>query len=328
MPNSQVGEPIVITKPSSSFQKLINSLKVNKWKVAPFVAGVILFLVILLNYLGIPAQQNVVAIVNNEKIYKAELEAAKGFFSNLHSKDKNDPEIKKEALDFIIDRRLLEKDAQKRGVDISSLVDKRFNASITQYGDIKKLEETLNTDSATYRAYLTSQTIKEALEPVSTQWRILDYLSIRYLWNDNAELEEQNYKKVAQRKAEEYYQRIQAGLDIKEAIRLRCRAPEINYLPFEDHHKIYLNTFDGKICREQRINFKISKETNPEWGDDWLREVFKLKKGLNPIMDFSKSGVGMFFIINVLEESQGTSFSLEDLIKNLKSESNIKIYEK
>lgn len=328
MPNGQVGEPVVITKPPSLLKKFINNLKVNRWKIIPLVGGVILFLVILLNYLGIPTQQNVVAIVDNEKIYRAELENVKGLFSSLHSKDKNDPEIKKEALDFIIDRRLLEKEVQKRGINISSLVDKRFDASISQYGDIKNLEQTLNTDSTIYRAYLTSQAIKEVLEPVSIQWRILDYLSIRYLWNDEGKPEEQNYKKIAQRKAEEYYQKIKAGLNIKEAIKQRCRSSEINYLPFEEHHKIYLNTFDGKICREQRINFKVSKDTNPEWGDDWLKKVFELNKGLNPIMDFSKPGVGLFFIINILEEGQGTSFSLEDLIKNLRSQSNIKIYEK
>ena len=328
MPNGQLipePQPIVMVKPKTPYYRSPKFISLG------LAAILLIFSLVLLNYFGIihlTSKKQLIAQVNGEKLYKDQLEQAKGLFATLRSKDRQDPEVAKEALDFLIEQSLLDKEAQKRAIGVSELVNSRFEASISQYGGQKQLEQTFQTDGSTYKAYLTNQAIRQALEPIATKWRVVDYLSIRYLWNEDSQPEEKEYKNTALEKAQQFYQKIQAGLDIREAIKQRCQDPKINYLPFEDHNQIYLKTFNGTDCREQRINFKVSKDTNPDWGDDWLKLVFQLRQGeLSPVIDYSRFGVGLFFIIKVLDEGTGDAFSVSDLVNHLKEVSDVKIYE-
>ncbi len=337
MPNE---EPVVVTSPKPFFSK--------KPKITALFLGCILLIIslFLLNQFGIisiskyisspkPSQvaEKVIAEVDDEKIYPKELEDAKGLFSSLRGKNATDSAVQKEALDFVINYRLLKKEAKKRNLDVTGKVNERLTNSIGQFANQKNLESNFHTNIATYTNYLLYQTVKEAIEPSVSQWRVVDYLSIRYLWHDNPETEEKEFKKIASNKIQEYHQKIKNGFDIKEAIKQRCKDPTIDYLPYlyDDkyyHIKIYPQTFDGQVCRDQRINSKLSKDTNPDWGDGFLKEVFKYHKGeLSPVIDFSKENVGMFFIVKVLDEGVGNNFSFDDFMEGLKKEARIKIYE-
>lgn len=260
-----------------------------------------------------------VAKVNNEFIKKAEFEKAKGFFSYIRGKEATDSAVKKEALEFIIDRRLLQKEAEKRGIlrNAEKVANERFAST----------EKTLQTDLATYKTYLQYVAIKEALIPLATRFEVIDCLSIRYLYDDNAPPSEGQYKEIVDKKIQEYYQEIQQGLDIREAIKKRCQDPEINFLPYDKSNKIYTTTFNGTSCREQAVNLRVNKDTNPVWGDAWLKLVFeKTKKGqISSIITYTSKNVGMYFIIKVLDKG-GEFFSLDELVASLKSANNVRIY--
>lgn len=329
MPNylSQLTQPAQVSLPQSNFSNQKPRFFIL---VTLLLAVIAIITIILLNYFGLisisryipqlkflPVKVMIIAEVNGQKIYKDELENAKVLFSTLDGKDRSDPEVAKKALDFVIDTRLLAEEARKRGVDISETVEKRFQASTEMYG----------ATAQTYKNYLLNQAIKEALIPIAVQWRLVDYLSIRYIWNVNVGAEEAVFKETAFKKAQEYYNKIINGLDIREAIKQRCQDPAIDYYPFEDHLKVYSKTFDGKICREQRLDFYVSKENNPDW-DEWLKEVFKYHKGeVSKIIQYEKKpSLGMYFIVKILDEGQGTAFSIDELIQNLGKTANIKIY--
>lgn len=291
----------------------------------PFIiaAAVLLFIVIILilNYIrSLPAKPKVIAEVNGEKIYLAEYEAAKGLFSA-------DPQVKKAALDFIIDRRLLTKEAESRAIDVTQTTSNRLQASIAQYGDEKNLEKGVNTDIATYQNFLTYQAIKEVLISSAIKWKVIDVFSIRYLYDDNAPPEEKKYKEVADKKIQEYYTKIKNGLDIREAIKERCKDPQINFLPYQTDTKVYTTSFNGTTCREQEVNLRISKDTNQLWGEQWLKQIFETtKKGeVSSIIDFTNKNVGIYFIVKVLDEG-GDIFSIDELIDNLKKSAKIKVY--
>lgn len=273
------------------------------------------------------SEGNTVALVGGETVGRAELEKAKGLFSYLDKKA-SDQIIGQRALDFVINRRLLEKEAQNRGVldKAKETANKRYYAFLAQNTNVQTLVTAAKTDSNTLKSYFLNQAIEEELEPLVTKWRVIDYLSIRYLWHNNPEQEEINFKEIAKTKIEEYYNKIQGGLDMKQAIKQRCQDSTIDYFPFQEHSKISRNTFDGEICREQRINLKVSEDTNKEWGEKWLTEVFKLHKGnLSPVIKFEDPAVGMYFIIKVLDEG-GKYSSMSELVNNLRTENRVNVY--
>lgn len=321
MPNN---EPVVITKPPTFFFR-------HKFLIfAAIAVFLLIFSLVLLNYFDIirlTSKRQLIAQVNGEKLYQDQLEQAKGLFATLRSKDGNDPDVKKEALNFIIDSRLLEKEAKKRGIDVSTTVSSRSRGSISQYGSQKNLEESLHTSSATYQNYLSYQAIQEALIYSEVRWKLIDLFSIRYLFDDNAPPEEKKYKEIVDKKIQEYYTKIKNGLDIRQAIKERCKNQEINFLPYEPDNKIYTVSFNGTVCREQNIDLKISKDTNPLWGDEWLKQIFeKTKKGeISPIINFTSQNVGIYFIVKVLDEGGDVS-SLDTLINNLRNSAVIKLY--
>ncbi|MCL4387290.1 SurA N-terminal domain-containing protein, partial [Patescibacteria group bacterium] len=135
---------------------------------------------------------NAVAQINGQTINKDELEKAKGLFSYLKNKNAEDQKVKDEAMNFLIERRLLENEARKRGIfdKASTIANQRTDNLIAQYQDQKEAEKVLNIDMGTYRNYALNEAIKEGLEPIITKWRVVDYLSIRYLWHNAPELEE------------------------------------------------------------------------------------------------------------------------------------------
>lgn len=327
MPNGQTGEPVVITKPKSLFD---NKKRITLAIVALSIVTIVT--IVFLSYLGlIPLSRfltkQVIAEVNGEKIYSDELEDVKGLFSYLRAKDPKSPEIKTEALNFVIDRRLLDKEAKKRGLDVSEVVNKRYEASIRQYGNQQKLAETVQTNLSTYKIYLFDQAIREKLALSAVKWSTVDYLSIRYLWNSIPESEEQDFKQIASKKIQDYYQKIKSGLDIREAIKQRCLDSKINFFPFMEHRKIYTTTFNGQTCWEQQIGITVSHNTNPEWGDDWLKEVFKLAKGeISPVITLEKPAVGIYFIVKVLDQGGDNVLSIGQLMDNLRTANSIKIY--
>lgn len=335
MPNTQ---PISVTPPIPTPLPLPNNDKRPKIALISVVVVIILlFFTLLLNYLGLislsspfsflPTQNQVVIEVAEEKIYKKELDNVKALFAFFEKKKTQDPSIVKEATDFVINRRLLEKEAKKRSIDISKIVAARFTASLKQYGSEENLEKALNTNSSTYKNYLTYQALKEFFISSTIKWKIVDVFSIRYLYDDNAPVEEKNYKEVVDKKIQQYYTKIKDGLDIREAIKERCSDKEINFLPYDPNNKVYTTGFNGKICREQNIDLKVSKNTNSLWGEKWLQQIFETtKKGeISPIIDFTNKNIGMYFIVKVLDEG-GDSLSFDDLISALRSSTNIKFY--
>ncbi|MCL5969982.1 MAG: SurA N-terminal domain-containing protein [Patescibacteria group bacterium] len=268
-----------------------------------------------------------VASVGNESISKAELEKAKGLFSSLDQKASNQA-INQKALDFVIDRRLLQKEAEKRGVlsEAKEIANNRYNAYIAQYRPGQSSNGLSATNNDTLKNYFLNLVIKEKFESSVIKWRKVDYLSVRYLWHNNPGEEEIAFKNIAKNKIDEYYNKISNGLDIQEAIKKRCNDAVVNFLPFGDHIKIYNNTFDGKICREQRIEIIVNQDTNKEWGNKWLNEVFKLHKGdLSKVINFEEPATGLYFIIKVLDEG-GEYSSISDLVTNLKAKEKVNIY--
>lgn len=343
--NQSVVSPVEAQTPPNPQpeQPKMKPLQGLEWITGGILLGICFFSVVffVLNYFNIvklssyisflsflPTQHSIVAEVNGQKIYSDELDQTKSFFSLLNTKNANDPVIKKGALDFLIETTLLEKEAKRRNIDVSSIINARYNGSISQYGSQNALEKAVKTDSATYKKYLKNQAIKDALKPLATQWKLIDYFSIRYLYDDNAPPKEKEYKDVVDKKIQEYYTKIKNGLDIREAIRQRCQDPEINFLPYDTNNKVYTTGFNGTTCREQIINVTINKDSNSIWGDTWLKEVFaKTKKDeISPIIDFKSKNIGMYFIVKELNEGGGIFFSMEELINSLKATSIIKIY--
>lgn len=302
-------------------------------KILTILATLFLLILIPLTLSVVQKQQNIsqkaketeipkdsVAKANNEFITKTELEKVKGFFSYIRGKEATDSAVREEALDFVINRRLLQKEAEKRGIlsSVSKVANERFAST----------EKALQTDLVIYKTYLQYVAIKEALIPIATRFEVIDYLSIRYLYDDNASSSEKQYKEIVDKKIQEYYQQIQQGLDIREAIKKRCLDKEINSLPYDKSNKIYTTTFNGTSCREQAVNLRVSKDTNPLWGEVWLKLVFeKTKKNqLSPIITYTSKNVGMYFIIKVLDKG-GEFFSLDELVASLRSTNNVRIYQ-
>lgn len=273
---------------------------------------------------------DVVAQVGNEYISKSELNKEKNLFAKLENKQVTESAVAKKALDFAIEQKLLRKEAQKKGVltKAENTADQRFNGMFNQYGSLSSLEKNVGTDSQTYKNYLTTLAIEENLEPLEIQWKVIDYLSIRYSYDDNATPEEKQYAEIVDQKIQEYYNKIKNGMDIREAIKQRCLDPEINYLPYSPSNNVYTKGFNGTTCREQAVNLKVSKDTNPVWGDAWLKQIFEqTKKGqVSGIIDFKDKNIGMYFIVKVIDEG-GKYFSKQDLINNLKKTSNIQVFQ-
>lgn len=266
------------------------------------------------------APKDIAVQVDNELVSKMELTNSQGLFSYLLNKDKNDPTIIQTALDFIINRRLLTKEATKRNLlaRAGQIANQRFS---------EKTAATLPVDLTIYKNYLLDQAIREVLIKETAQWRTVDYLSIRYLWHQNPGQEEIALKKTAGSKIQDYYTKIKNGLDIRAAIKERCQDSSINYLPFDQHLRVYTDTFNGNTCREQRINSKVGKDFNPEWGDQWLTQVFKLHKGeTSNILTLEEPAVGVYFVVKVLDEGGQDVPSIDSLLKNLRSVSKITIY--
>lgn len=270
--------------------------------------------------------EDAVASVGDEFITKAQYDKALGMYSYILKKAIADPQVRQAALNFVTDSRLLLKEAEKRGItqQVGELAETRFAAAKAPHASLEEAEKTWQTDEVTYKSYFLYRTILQELEPLATKWRIVDYLSIRYLWHENPQEEELAFKTVAEGKINEYYNKILSGLDIEEAIRQRCLDPEIDYLPFGENLPVYRETLENGVCREQRINEKVSKDTNPDWGDRFLSEVFKLQDGqLSPIIVYEEPALGMYFIIKVVEDGGGEYFSMKSLISKLRTENNV-----
>lgn len=277
----------------------------------------------------------IVAEVNGEKIYSPELEKANGLFATLEQKNKNDPTVREHALNFLIENRLLKKEAAKRGLleIIETSAETLLNSSLTGHGGQQGLENNFHTDIATFKSYLLNSSLINLFKTQTTEWATIDALSIRYLFRTNPPSEDLAYKKIVDKKIQEYYSKIKNGLSVREAIKERCLDPELDYFPADrgstsDQRPVpYSGSFDGNSCREQLLNQTVSEDTNPIWGDEWLKEVFKIPKGeVSQIITLEKSGTGLYFIVKVTDKGGGNYFSVEDLIKELKNKSQIKIY--
>lgn len=298
---------------------------------------VIVIVILLLNYFQIinlrrvsslfsfiPQKRFVIANVNGESIFNDEVDHAIGLFTYF-GKNKKSSEIKKDAIQFVINRRLLQKYVQEQNIDVSSTVAKRYNASLFQYTNAANLERVFNTDANTYKNYLTYNALQEKLSSSIIQWRIVDYLSVHYKWDESEGTKEgEEYKKTALKKIKQYYSDLTSGVPIRTLVKQRCKDPEINYLPFQDHYKLYEKTFDGTVCQEQRVNFTVSKDTNPEWGNEWLEKVMRYHKGeISQIITIDKP-VGLYFLIKILDEG-GNISSFDNLLSTLKSKYNVSV---
>lgn len=270
---------------------------------------------------------NWIAKVNNEEINQAEISGVAQLLIHLDEKEATDSAITKKALDYSINRRLLKKEAddQKLTSAAQSVADQRFAHLVIQSGNENTMIQKTGTDITTYKNYLLDQAIKEALQANASQWALVDYLSIRYLWHNTPEEEEINFQKIAENKINDYYLQIKEGLDIKEAIKKRCQDQSINPLPFGNHLKIYSTTFDKTICREQRVNYKVGQDANKEWGEDWLQQVYQIPVGAtSAVIKYEKPATGLYFIIKVLDKG-GNVLSLDDLITKLRAGNTILI---
>ncbi len=273
----------------------------------------------------------IAAQVNNQSIASTDYEKAKSLMAILKKKPENDNAVKKEALSVLIDSQLIEKDLEKDKLksEIQNLADQRYKnlsyqAKATQD---KNLGPLLKQDPKILKSYLFLQAAKERLGKEKAQWAVIDYVSIRYLWHKEPKQEEIGFKNTAAKKIKEYSDMLQGGSSIGDVIRLRCQNNELNYLPFETHLKAYSMGFDGKLCREQRLNFKVSKDTNPEWGDAWLKQVLSLEENkTSEILNFESGNVGFYYLVKVNKKGIGTFFSFSDYLNSLRVKNSVKIY--
>lgn len=343
VPNTVVQTPVPAPTPNVSLSPSGNSQNISRKKKVFIIIIIIISLVGLVASVYLVKQQQILkskatdipstdwkAKVNDEEISQIEVSQATQLLAYLAGKGTADSGIIKEALDYSINRRLLKKEADRQNLTnaTQSVADQRFANLVAQNSGEDSIVQTTGADIITYKNYFLDQAIREALQANVSKWALVDYLSIRYLWHNNPEEEEINFQKIAEDKINDYYLQIQEGLDIKEAIKLRCQDPSIDQLPFGNHLKMYSTTFDDKtICREQRVNYKVGQDANKEWGEDWLEEVYQTPVGsTSKVNKYEKPAVGIYFIVKVLDKG-GNAISLDDLIIKLRASNTIIVNE-
>lgn len=322
-------------------------LKKNKILLLVILAAVVILAIAgLFIWQKTKIPKDLVAVINGEKIYKPEYEDARKIIS-WSENTTEEAQLKKAAIDHVIEKRLLAKEAQKQGLDkkeeLNNLFSQRVETSMNFFGSKEGLISYLKiSDYKNYEDYLRNIIYKDYFSENIIWWKKVNFLSVRFSWNDPMSAEEAEYRKVADEKIAEYYQKlIDEGLTFQEIVKQRCNDPEINYRPMSGGGKTVIYKPDDKTllqpdvylgsCLEQGLDIKITKE-NPGWLDlQFLAEVKKLKKSeVSNIFALKTAGGDPFayIFIQVADESPFPYASADEMISALKNEAKVKIYEK
>lgn len=276
------------------------------------------------------AAEPTIAQVNSDKITASEFNKTKAFFTNLSDKPESDQSVSQQALKFEIEHSLLKKYAADQGIldEANQIADSRFNNIVQNHAGNQTAAALTAQDKDKYKEYVLDQAIREQIQQSAIEWKKVHFLSIRYHFDDNDTDVEKDYKETVDRKIKEYQETITDEESLKEAIKRRCEDPDINYLPYNTGTKVYTTSFNGTICREQAVNLTISTSTNPMFGNNWLKKVFENTKNgeISQIIDYTDKNLGMYFIVYEIDEG-GESFSMSELLNNLKTSNNIQIYQ-
>jgi protein-disulfide isomerase len=109
-------------------------MKTYELRLNKYVGGTVLLLSAALSFAGTPSSDDsAVAIIDGKPVLESELAAAsQGQISNLR---KQEYDIKRRALDELIDQKLLEGEARRRGVSVSDMTKKELDSKVGEPTD-------------------------------------------------------------------------------------------------------------------------------------------------------------------------------------------------
>lgn len=231
-------EPIVITRPKPPYEKLIDFLRIARWKIVTAGCIVTLVSVLLLNYFAIISlpflPKKIAADVNGQKIYVADynkrLAAQTYFYTNISPLSKEELiKLNTGVLEEMIQEKLLTKllsdyeiiinEEEVRQKIKETAVDKRFEGDWTKYEN--ELKKRYHTTLAEVERTFRLEILKENLSQLQTKKHILSiwvskdepqFVSNEAMTSeDKARLDRIN--KVKKDKAEALLLQLQNGAD-------------------------------------------------------------------------------------------------------------------